>query len=58
LTASNSPTGAKSKKCQEQEISKRSSFVEYPQANGQVEVLNKFIKTLIKKKLEKFKGHG
>ena len=42
--------------CQEHGIHKSFSSVAYPQANGQVEAVNKILKTLIKKKLEKSKG--
>jgi len=43
---------------QEHGIAKSFSTIAYPQANGQVEAVNKVLKTLIKKKLEKSKGHG
>jgi len=42
--------------CQEYGIAKSFSAIAYPQANGQVEAVNKVLKTLIKKKLEKSKG--
>ena len=42
--------------CQEHGIHKSFSSVAYPQTNGQVEAVNKILKTLIKKKLEKSKG--
>ena len=42
--------------CQEHGIHKSFSSVAYPQANGQVEAVNKILKTLIKKKLDKSKG--
>jgi len=44
--------------CQEYGIAKSFSAIAYLQANGQVEEVNKVLKTLIKKKLEKFRGHG
>ena len=39
--------------CHEHGISRSFSAVAYPQANGQVEAVNKVLKTLIKKKIEK-----
>jgi len=43
-------------KCKEHGIAKSFSVVSYPQSNGQFEAVNKVLKTLIKKKLEKSKG--
>ena len=42
--------------CLEHGIARSFSAVAYPQANGQVEAVNKVLKTLVKKKLEKSKG--
>ena len=42
--------------CREHGINKSFSSVAYPQANGQVKAVNKILKTLIKKKLERLKG--
>jgi len=42
--------------CQEYGITKIFSAIAYPQTNGQVKAVNKVLKTLIKKKLEKSKG--
>ena len=42
--------------CHEHGIARSFSAVAHPQANGQVEVVNKVLKTIIKKKLEKSKG--
>jgi len=41
--------------CQEHGIAKIFSTIAYPQANGKAKAVNKVLKTLIKKKLEKSK---
>jgi len=42
--------------CEQFKIKKSFSTVAYPQANGQVEAVNKIVKSTIKKQLEKEKG--
>ena len=44
--------------CDDLGIKKNFSLVDHPQKNGQVEVINKIIKFILKTKLEEHKGYG